>query len=163
MLLPSAKQPSYAERLFEFTPIDRLDEQAARDALCKPAEREGVKFTEGAIEEILLQTQGYPYFLQEWGKHTWKTAETSPIDKTNARSATIQALGELDASFFRVRFDRLTPAEKRYLRAAHCPRADAARRVGRSAFGSGADFPQAHQSLLKAFDRAEAFVALLMS
>jgi AAA+ ATPase superfamily predicted ATPase len=113
----TGKAKSYAERLFEFTPIDRLDEQAARDALCKPAEREGVKFTEGAIEEILLQTQGYPYFLQEWGKHSWKTAETSPIDKTNARAATVQALAELDASFFRVRFDRLTPAEKRYLRA----------------------------------------------
>jgi hypothetical protein len=113
----TGKAKSYAERLFEFTPIDRLDEQAARDALCKPAEREGVKFTDEAIEEILLQTKGYPYFLQEWGKHSWKTAERSPIDQTNARTATVQALAELDASFFRVRFDRLTPAEKRYLRA----------------------------------------------
>jgi AAA+ ATPase superfamily predicted ATPase len=113
----TGKAKSYAERLFEFTPIDRLDEQAARDALCKPAEREGVKFTDEAIEEILLQTKGYPYFLQEWGKHSWKAAERSPIDQTNARTATVQALAELDASFFRVRFDRLTPAEKRYLRA----------------------------------------------
>ncbi len=113
----TGKAKSYAERLFEFTPIDRLDEQAARDALCKPAEREGVKFTDEAIEEILLQTKGYPYFLQEWGKHSWKTAGRSPIDQTNARTATVQALAELDASFFRVRFDRLTPAEKRYLRA----------------------------------------------
>ena len=113
----TGKAKSYAERLFEFTPIDRLDEQAARDALCKPAEREGVKFTDEAIEEILLQTKGYPYFLQEWGKHSWKIAEKSPIDQTNARTATVQALAELDASFFRVRFDRLTPAEKRYLRA----------------------------------------------
>jgi hypothetical protein len=113
----TGKAKSYAERLFEFTLIDRLDEQGARDALCKPAEREGVKFTEEAINEILRQTQGYPYFLQEWGKHSWKAAEKSPVDKTSARSATIQALAELDASFFRVRFDRLTPAEKRYLRA----------------------------------------------
>jgi AAA+ ATPase superfamily predicted ATPase len=113
----TGKAKSYAERLFEFTQIDRLDEQAARDALCKPAEREGVKFTDEAIEEIQLQTKGYPYFLQEWGKHSWKIAEKSPIDQTNARRATVQALAELDASFFRVRFDRLTPAEKRYLRA----------------------------------------------
>src|SRR5260370_14092934 len=113
----TGKAKSYAERLFEFTPIDRLDEQAARDALCKPAEREGVKFTDEAIEEILLQTKGYPYFLQEWGKHSWKTAGRSPIDQTNARTATVQALAKLDASFFPRRFDRLTPAEKRYLRA----------------------------------------------
>jgi len=113
----TGKAKSYAERLFEFTPIDRLDDQAARDALCKPAEREGVKFTEGAIEEILLQTKGYPYFLQEWGKHSWKIAKGSPINQTDAQTATAQALAELDASFFRVRFDRLTPAEKRYLRA----------------------------------------------
>ena len=113
----TGKAKSYAERLFEFTPIDRLDDQAARDALCKPAEREGVKFTEGAIEEILLQTKGYPYFLQEWGKHSWKIAKGSPINQTDAQTATAHALAELDASFFRVRFDRLTPAEKRYLRA----------------------------------------------
>ena len=113
----TGKAKSYAERLFEFTPIDRLDDQAARDALCKPAEREGVKFTDGAIEEILLQTKGYPYFLQEWGKHSWKIAKGSPINQTDAQTATAQALAELDASFFRVRFDRLTPAEKRYLRA----------------------------------------------
>jgi len=113
----TGKAKSYAERLFEFTPIDRLDDQAARDALCKPAEREGVKFTDGAIEEILLQTKGYPYFVQEWGKHSWKIAKGSPINQTDAQTATAQALAELDASFFRVRFDRLTPAEKRYLRA----------------------------------------------
>jgi len=113
----TGKAKSYAERLFEFTPIDRLDDQAARDALCKPAEREGVKFTDGAIEEILLQTKGYPYFVQEWGKHSWKIAKRSPINQTDAQTATAQALAELDASFFRVRFDRLTPAEKRYLRA----------------------------------------------
>jgi hypothetical protein len=74
----TGKAKSYAERLFEFTPIDRLDEQAARDALCKPAEREGVKFTEGAIEEILLQTQGYPYFLQEWGEAQLENCRDKP-------------------------------------------------------------------------------------
>jgi hypothetical protein len=88
-----------------------------RDALCKPAEREGVRFTHPAINEILRQTQGYPYFLQEWGKHSWRVADRNPIDEADARRATIDALAELDASFFRVRFDRLTPAEKRYLRA----------------------------------------------
>ena len=60
---------------------------------------------------------GYPYFLQEWGKHSWNLADRSPIEGEDARRATVQALAELDASFFRVRFDRLTPSEKRYLRA----------------------------------------------
>lgn len=113
----TGRAKSYAERLLEFIAIDRLSEDAARDALCKPAGRDGVNFTGGAIREILSQTLGYPYFLQEWGKHAWNLAARSPIDRPDAQRATIAALAELDASFFRVRFDRLTPQEKRYLRA----------------------------------------------
>jgi hypothetical protein len=113
----TGRAKSYAERLFEFASIDRLDNAAARDALCKPAAREGVEYTGEAVAEILTQTFGYPYFLQEWGKHSWTVADASPIDGGDARAATVAALAELDASFFRVRFDRLTPAEKRYLRA----------------------------------------------
>ena len=108
---------SYAERLFEFVEIDRLNEGAARAALIVPARKEGARFDENAIEEILSQTQGYPYFLQEWGRHSWNIAESSPILPAHARRATKLALAELDAGFFRVRFDRLTPTEKRYLRA----------------------------------------------
>src|SRR5215469_8428052 len=108
---------SYAERLFEFVEIDRLNEAAARAALIVPARKEGARFDENAIEEILSQTQGYPYFLQEWGRHSWNIAESSPILPAHARRATKLALAELDTGFFRVRFDRLTPTEKRYLRA----------------------------------------------
>ena len=113
----TGRAKSYAERLFEFVPVDKLEPPAAKDALCKPAEREGVSFTHGAVAEILKQTQGYPYFLQEWGKHVWDIAETSPIDEAVAKAATESALSELDQSFFRVRLDRLTPTEKLYLRA----------------------------------------------
>lgn len=113
----TGKAKSYAERLFEFAPVDRLDAVAARAALCVPAEKEDVTFEERAIEEILSQTLGYPYFLQEWGKHSWDVADASPIEREDAAQATQRALAELDASFFRVRFDRLTPSEKRYLRA----------------------------------------------
>ena len=66
---------------------------------------------------IVRHTQCYPYFLQEWGKHSWDCAEASPITAQDVTAATAQATGELDASFFRARFDRLTPAEQRYLRA----------------------------------------------
>ena len=97
--------------------MDRLDPDAARAALSVPAGKSNVAFDEDAISEILGQTLGYPYFLQEWGKHSWNLADRSPIKRTDAGRATVQALAELDASFFRVRFDRLTPSEKRYLRA----------------------------------------------
>jgi hypothetical protein len=107
---------SYAERLFEFISIDQLDGPAARDALCVPARREGVEFTDEAVAIILEQSRGYPYFLQEWGKHTWNVADASPIDGDDARRASDEALADLDASFFRVRFDRLTPTEKGYMR-----------------------------------------------
>ena len=108
---------SYAERLFEFASVDRLDDEDARDAIVVPASREGVAFEPGAVCEILRQTRGYPYFLQEWGKHSWDVAEASPIELDDALRATTDALAELDASFFRVRFDRLTPTQKRYMRA----------------------------------------------
>jgi hypothetical protein len=108
---------SYAERLFEFVKVDRLNESEAQIALCKPAFQEGVEYEPPAIKEILQQTEGYPYFLQEWGKHAWNIAEGSPIRLEDATNSTAQALAELDASFFRVRFDRLTPSEKQYMRA----------------------------------------------
>jgi hypothetical protein len=113
----TGRAKSYAERLFEFVKIDRLDGDAAKAALCVPAAKEGVAFDDAAIDVVLDQTGGYPYFLQEWGKHSWDVAEASPITVGDATQATQEALAELDASFFRVRFDRLTPAERRYMRA----------------------------------------------
>ena len=108
---------SYAERLFEFVAVGPLDNDAARDAIRLPIEREEEAIDDAALDEIIAQTQGYPYFLQEWGKHGWDVADTSPITAEDIEAATATALAELDASFFRVRFDRLTPGEKRYLRA----------------------------------------------
>lgn len=113
----TGRAKSYAERLFEFAPVDRLDNTAARTALIVPAAKEGISFNPDAVDEILRQTNGYPYFLQEWGKHSWNVADASPIALHDAQCATTDALAELDASFFRVRFDRLTPTEKRYMRA----------------------------------------------
>ena len=108
---------SYAERLFDFPEIAELPPAAARQALVKPALDQGVEFTEDALEQILVETHRYPYFLQEWGKHAWQVAERSPITLKDVRNASAVALAALDASFFRVRFDRLTLAEKRYVRA----------------------------------------------
>lgn len=108
---------SYAERLFEFIAVGPLDDEAARDAIRLPIAREKESIENAALDAILAQTQGYPYFLQEWGKHGWDVADASPMTAADIAVATKSALAELDASFFRVRFDRLTPAEKRYLRA----------------------------------------------
>ncbi len=113
----TGRAKSYAERLFEFAPVDRLEDKAARAAIIVPASDLGVAYDADAVAEILEQTKGYPYFLQEWGKHSWNVADASPIGLKDAARATVDALAELDASFFRVRFDRLTPAEKRYMRA----------------------------------------------
>lgn len=108
---------TYAERLFEFHDIGQLDKKSARRALAVPVEKLGVHYAEDALKEIMQQTSGYAYFLQEWGKHVWDIALTSPISAEDAKQATMEALSDLDASFFRVRFDQLTPMQKRYLRA----------------------------------------------
>ncbi len=108
---------SYAERLFDFPEIGPLAPDAARLALAKPAEALEVRFEPEAIQFIIEQTKGYPYFLQEWGKHAWEVADQSPITIHDARTATQAVITALDASFFRVRFERLAPQEKKYLRA----------------------------------------------
>jgi hypothetical protein len=113
----TGRAKSYAERLFDFTEIGPLDETFARLALQAPAAQHYVAYTEEALAAIVRQTQGYPYFLQEWGKHCWDCAQASPITGADVALASELAVAELDAGFFRVRFDRLTPAEKRYLRA----------------------------------------------
>jgi len=91
--------------------------EAARSPLSKPAEAEGAEFAPEALEAVLEKTRGYPYFLQEWGKHSWDAADESPISVTAVEHASTTTIAALDESFFRVRFDRLTPSEKRYLRA----------------------------------------------
>lgn len=108
---------SYAERLFEYVEVGALDPGAARNALVLPIEREEEEIEKAAVDAIVEQTQGYPYFLQEWGKHAWDLAFCSPISLQDVANATVTAVAELDSSFFRVRFDRLTPTEKRYMRA----------------------------------------------
>jgi hypothetical protein len=109
------KAKSYAERLFKFIPVDKLEIDAAKSALIIPAKKENVSFDSEAIDEILRETHSYPYFLQEWGKHSWDLAVGPNITSTDAKNATALAIFELDASFFRVRFDRLTPKEKEYV------------------------------------------------
>ena len=106
---------SYAERLFDYPEVGALDKQAATEALVKPAQDEGVEFDEDAIDIIYEKTRGYPYFLQEWGKHSWDLAQQSPISRKDVVNASELAIAAMDESFFRVRFDRLTPKEKSYL------------------------------------------------
>lgn len=111
------KAKSYAERLFDFPEIGPLTPAAAKTAIAKPAAAQEVKIEEAALNQILKKTHCYPYFLQEWGKHAWDTAAASPITRKDVDRASKEAVAALDESFFRVRFDRLTPAEKKYLRA----------------------------------------------
>ncbi|SAI48999.1 Predicted ATPase (AAA+ superfamily) [Bordetella ansorpii] len=108
---------SYAERLFDFAEIGALNDADAALAITLPAKEEGVDIDPAAVAAIIRETQGYPYFLQEWGKCAWEVADASPISAEDVEIASREAIAALDESFFRVRFDRLTPAEKKYLRA----------------------------------------------
>jgi hypothetical protein len=108
---------SYAERLFDYPIIDKLDQKAAEEAIRKPAELLQVQYEDAAVAKIIAKTQGHPYFLQEWGKHAWDVAQSSPITEQDVEQASQITIAALDESFFRVRLERTTPAEKRYLRA----------------------------------------------
>lgn len=108
---------SYAERLFDYPPVGALERGAAERAIREPIRGEGAEIEPAALATIVEQTQGYPYFLQEWGSHAWDTAPASPITAADVTRASEVALRALDRGFFRVRLDRLTPRERGYMRA----------------------------------------------
>lgn len=108
---------SYAERLFDYPPVGALDVNAASRAIREPIIDEGAAIDDDALAEIVERTQGYPYFLQEWGSLAWNAAPSSPITRKDVDRANEQATEALDNGFFRVRLDRLTPRERAYVRA----------------------------------------------
>lgn len=113
----AGRSKSYAERLFRYPVVGPLMAPEAVTALQTPVVAQGVSFTEDALHELICITHGYPYFLQEWGYNIWNVARATPIGVEDVVGATDIAIRKLDESFFRVRFDRLTPREKDYMRA----------------------------------------------
>lgn len=113
----AGRSKSYAERLFTYPDVGPLQADDAKEALRGPVRAQSVDFTDEALDQLVAVTHGYPYFLQEWGYQAWNLAAHSPIDASVVSRATIAAIKKLDGSFFRVRFDRLTPREKDYMRA----------------------------------------------
>lgn len=111
------RSKSYAERLFDFPEVGPLAHADAVTAISEPISKEGEKIAKPAIEEIIRLTEGYPFFIQVWAYHCWNEAAKSPIALRDVQRAEPTVIKDLDESFFRVRFDRLTPSEKRYLRA----------------------------------------------
>lgn len=107
---------SYAERLFDFPNVGTLSKRDADAALQKPMQKKKVKFNPAALKEIFKQARGYPYFIQEWGYQAWNHAEASPITLKVVKTASKTVIKRLDENFFRVRFDRLAPKEKEFLR-----------------------------------------------
>ncbi len=108
---------SYAERLFDYPEVGPLENDDAKLALQGPVNAQHVLFSDDALNEILRVTEKYPYFLQEWGYQAWLLAEKSPITLPVVKKASTESIRRLDKNFFRVRFDRLTPREREYLRA----------------------------------------------
>ncbi len=108
---------SYAERMFEFPAVGALNRTDTNQALTVPTGRQGVSWSDAALERVWLDTAGYPYFLQEWGYHSWNVASGSEITVEDVDKARAAAIMQLDENFFRVRFGRLTPKERDYVRA----------------------------------------------
>jgi hypothetical protein len=114
-VLSSSK--SYSERLFSYFRIDRLERTAADRALVAPATREGVEFTPEALDALYDAADGYPFFVQAYGKVTWDAAPTTPITADDVKVAAPEAEAELAVGFFGSRYERATPAEREYMRA----------------------------------------------
>jgi hypothetical protein len=135
VVLTEAK--SYAERLYEYVGIGPLDSAAAAAALLVPAKEVGVTWKQKAVEAVMAAAAGYPYFLQVFGHAVWDVASQSAINEQDARLGIARGRRELDASFFGIRWERATPAQRAYLRALsetggeHATREAIAARAGR--------------------------------
>lgn len=112
-----AARRSYAERLFHFSVVDALDPHAAADALTIPAERHGCTFTPEAIDLLVNESRGYPYFLQEFGRATWNVAQNQTFTHTDAQAGIQVGNSHLDAGFFPSRWLRASDAERVYMHA----------------------------------------------
>lgn len=127
---------SYSERLFSMQPVGKLDDDDARLALSEPADRLGVSYDADALRILVQACGGYPFFVQVHGKHAWDRATTSPITADDIHEALPMAGRELSDSFFKPRYDRATPSERRYLHAMAdldtdpAPSGEVARRLG---------------------------------
>jgi hypothetical protein len=108
---------SYAERLFKFPRIGRLSDDQARAALAEPANLLGVDFEPDALTAVVDYSEGYPYFLQEYGNTLWNQIDESPVTAEDAAVAEAAVEAKLDGGFFRVRAERTSELEQRYLRA----------------------------------------------
>lgn len=106
---------SYAERLFTYPQVGALDEEASGQAIRDPIEEEDKSIDAAAVRAIYGHTQGYPYFLQEWGFQAWNHACDDHIAEQDVEQATKNAIRRLDEGFFNVRLERLTPSERRYV------------------------------------------------
>jgi hypothetical protein len=109
-----AEAKTYAERLFSFPRLGALEDRDARDALILPARAQGVEYTEDALASMLDRAEGYPYFLQEWGRGVWDVAVADPIGIEDVEAAVPEVERKLAQDFFAVRLERATPAERRY-------------------------------------------------
>lgn len=109
---------SYAERMFTFPDVGSLAQRDAARALTEPAAEEGVHWHPAALDRILSLTEGYPYFIQEFGKQAWDIADgPGVITVDDVERAVAPAMAELDGGFFQVRTGRLSDRERTYLRA----------------------------------------------
>lgn len=117
VLALAGSSKSYAERLFRYPPIGALAMNDAVEAIRVPIEQEGAAITDAAIARIVDVTQRYPYFLQQWGHDAWNISDGPIIQADDIDRATAKAIQTLDQGFFKVRFDRCTPSERRYMRA----------------------------------------------
>jgi hypothetical protein len=117
VLALAGEAKSYAERLFDFRSIGPLSNEDAREALLDPAAAENVVFEQDAADAVIEATRGYPFFLQEWAYAAWNEAPGPNITLADVRRGQAIAVPKLDDGFFAVRYNRCTPAEKRYLRA----------------------------------------------
>lgn len=111
----SGDAKSYAERLFHYSLVGALEKNDAQSAIRQPLTEEGVRISDEAMAEIISNTRGYPYFLQEWGHQCWNIAQDDRIEFDDAENAAALATKRLDQGFFKVRFDRLTPKEREYV------------------------------------------------
>ncbi len=116
ILAKAADAKSYAERQFEFIPLDKLNKPHDSEAVLGPLKEKGINIAENALEKILKITDGYPYFIQEMGKILYDNCDGHEFTLELVEKSTAQYFSQLDESFYKSRWNRATDQEKAYMR-----------------------------------------------
>ena len=110
-----SEEKSYSERLFVYKEIGSLTYEQSFKAIEEPVKKFGVSYTKEAINDIINITKGYPFFIQQFCQIVYNNVNDKIIQKMDVEKNVDEFFEVLDIGFFRVRYERCSDGEKKFI------------------------------------------------